>query len=120
MIDALEHGTALLSLKALSEPIRLRLLLLLQDQEACVCELMGVFEMAQSKLSHHLITLRDAGLLQDDKRGKWNYYRTNSRALTGLNRELLSVLSRNLNNDRTIERDRKTLEKVRERMNICC
>ena len=71
----------LTSIKAVSEEIRVRLLLLLMDREACVCELMAVFHMAQSKLSHHLITLRDAGLLQDEKRGKWNYYRVDTKAL---------------------------------------
>lgn len=110
----------LASIKAVSEGIRIRLLLLLMDREACVCELMSVFGMAQSKLSHHLITLRDAGFLQDEKRGKWNYYRANTKALNPANRELLISLSRWLIDDETIGRDKKTLEKVKERMQICC
>ena len=63
------------ALKALSEEIRIRLLLVLSNEEACVCEFMATFNMAQSKLSHHLIALRDAGFIKDEKRGKWNYYR---------------------------------------------
>ena len=110
----------LTSLKSISEEIRIRLLLLLMDREACVCELMAVFDMAQSKLSHHLITLRDAGFLRDDKRGKWNYYRVNTRALSAVNRDLLISLKRWHIDDHTVESDRQTLEKVKERMQICC
>ena len=110
----------LTSLKSISEEIRIRLLLLLMDHEACVCELMAVFDMAQSKLSHHLITLRDAGFLQDEKRGKWNYYLVNTKSLSPVNRELIISLSRWHIEDKTTERDRQSLEKVKERMQICC
>ena len=110
----------LTSIKSISEEIRIRLLLLLMDREACVCELMSVFDMAQSKLSHHLITLRDAGFLQDDKRGKWNYYQVNTKSLSPINRELLVSLSRWHLDNKTLERDKQTLEKVKQRMQICC
>ena len=120
MVDTFEDREVIPALRALSEPIRVRILLVLEDNEACVCELMEVFAMAQSKLSHHLITLRDAGFLTDDKRGRWNYYRVNPRMLTPVNRELLATLSRHLTDDRTVERDRKTFVGVRQRMQICC
>jgi DNA-binding transcriptional ArsR family regulator len=110
----------LTSIKAVSEEIRIRLLLLLLDREACVCELMAVFNMAQSKLSHHLIALRDAGLLQDERRRKWNYYRVNTKSLNQVNRELLLSLSRWLIDDSIVQRDRQALEEARERMQICC
>lgn len=108
----------LTSLKAVSEEIRVRLLLLLMDREACVCELMAVFHMAQSKLSHHLITLRDAGLLLDEKRGKWNYYRVDTKALSTENREILFSLSRLLLDDETIDADRRKLNRVKQIMSI--
>lgn len=108
----------LTSLKAVSEEIRIRLLLLLMDREACVCELMSVFNMAQSKLSHHLIMLRDAGLLQDEKCGKWNYYRVSTKMLSPTNREILLSVSRLLVDDETVERDKQTFLKVRQRMSI--
>jgi ArsR family transcriptional regulator len=108
----------LTSIKAVSEEIRVRLLLLLMDREACVCELMAVFKMAQSKLSHHLITLRDAGLLQDEKRGKWNYYRVDTKALNTKNREILFSLSRLLVEDETIDNDKRKLNRVKQIMAI--
>jgi ArsR family transcriptional regulator len=110
----------LTSIKAISEEIRIRILLLLMDREACVCELMVVFNMAQSKLSHHLITLRDAGFLQDERRGKWNYYRINTKILNQVNREMLITLSRWLIDDNTIERDRIAFEKVKGHVRVSC
>ena len=108
------------ALKALSEEIRIRLLLVLLKEEACVCELMATFDMAQSKLSHHLIALRDAGFIKDEKRGKWNYYRVDSKSLDSMRKNLLGSLSSWLNDDSIIEKDRATLEKVKDRMQICC
>jgi ArsR family transcriptional regulator, arsenate/arsenite/antimonite-responsive transcriptional repressor len=102
----------IISLKALSEEIRIRIVLLLIDREACVCELMEVFGMAQSKLSHHLLMLRDAGILQDEKRVKWNYYRINTKILTTVNKELLLSLTRWLDDDDIVEKDRRALLKV--------
>jgi ArsR family transcriptional regulator, arsenate/arsenite/antimonite-responsive transcriptional repressor len=100
------------SLKALSEEIRIRIVLLLLDREACVCELMEVFGMAQSKLSHHLLMLKDAGILQDQKRGKWNYYSINKKLLNPINQEFLDSLSRWLADDKIHLKDRSVLSKV--------
>ena len=108
------------SLKAVSDKIRLRILLLLLDREACVCELMAVFRLAQSKLSHHLIILREAELLEDDKRGKWNYYRVNTKLLNPANRALVISISHLLVDNETIEKDKRNLTTIKERMGICC
>ncbi len=110
---------AVTSLKAVSDEIRLRILLLLLDREACVCELMSVFRMSQSRLSHHLIMLRDAGILEDEKRGKWNYYRLSTRNLDPVNRELVLLLSQMMVEDETAGRDRRVLARVKERMQVC-
>ena len=108
------------SLKAAADPIRLRILLLLSVEEACVCELMEVFRMPQSKLSHHLIILRDAGLLHDTRRGKWNYYRLTAPHGPGAREELVASLRRWLEDDETIRRDRRKLLEVKRKLNICC
>jgi ArsR family transcriptional regulator len=107
------------SIKAVSEEIRMRVLLLLVDREACVCELMEVFDMAQSKLSHHLITLHKAGLLQGEKRGKWHYYRVNTADLSKKNSEVLRLLSRSLAGNKLVEKDRRSLAAIRRRKMIC-
>ena len=108
------------ALKALSEEIRIRLLLLLMEQEACVCELMATFDMAQSKLSHHLIALREAGFIQDDKRSKWNYYRIDERSLDPMRRSILSSLPSWVKDESLPARDREKLRKAKTRLSICC
>jgi ArsR family transcriptional regulator len=60
--------------KALSDPTRLRLFRLLLERDLCVCELMVVLEMPQSRISHQLRLLRDADLVEDKRRGKWIIY----------------------------------------------
>ena len=74
-------------LKALADPVRLRLMSLIASHEggeACVCEVNDAFDLSQPTISHHLKVLHDAGLLERDKRGVWVYYRASSGALTGL------------------------------------
>lgn len=63
--------------RALSEPIRLQILELLREQELCVCELSTQLNLGQSKLSFHLKTLKDAGLLRSRQEGRWIYYSLN-------------------------------------------
>jgi len=61
--------------KALADELRLLALLLIIDQETlCVCELTEAFEVAQPKISRHLALLREAGLLKAERRGQWVYY----------------------------------------------
>jgi ArsR family transcriptional regulator len=64
--------------KALSDQTRLRCLALLTGhEELCVCELTHALALPQPKISHHLGTLRKAGLVSDRKEGLWIYYRIN-------------------------------------------
>ena len=74
-------------LKALADPVRLRLLSIVashESGEACVCDLTDCFELSQPTISHHLKVLHDAGLLDREKRATWVYYRVRSAALTDL------------------------------------
>jgi ArsR family transcriptional regulator, arsenate/arsenite/antimonite-responsive transcriptional repressor len=74
-------------LKALADPVRLRLLSLVAshaDGEACVCDLNDAFELSQPTISHHLKVLHEAGLLDRSKRGVWVYYAVRREALSDL------------------------------------
>lgn len=71
-------------LKALSEPLRLEVIELLREQEMCVCDLCDRMDVAQSKLSFHLKTLRKAGLIRSRQEGRWIYYRLNLSKLVEL------------------------------------
>jgi len=76
-------------LKALADPTRLRIMLLLRRRELCVCELMFVLEMEQSRVSHHMRVLREAGIAEDVREGRWIIYRVPA-AAAGLVEELFS------------------------------
>jgi ArsR family transcriptional regulator len=73
--------------KAIADPVRLRLLSLVashENGEACVCDLNDAFDLSQPTISHHLKLLHGAGLLDREKRGVWVYYRINTGALGDL------------------------------------
>lgn len=61
--------------KALGDPIRLRLMSMIASQpEACVCDLAGAFDVSGPTISHHLRVLREAGLVDCERRATWVYY----------------------------------------------
>ena len=62
---------------ALSDSLRLEILELLRSQELCVCELCEKLKVSQSKLSFHLKTLKEAGLVRGRQQGRWIYYSLN-------------------------------------------
>jgi ArsR family transcriptional regulator len=71
--------------KALGDPVRLRLLSMIATAhagEVCVCDLTGEFHLTGPTISHHLKVLREAGLVDSDRRGTWVYYRLIPAALT--------------------------------------
>src|SRR4028119_1539787 len=62
---------------ALSDPLRIQILELLREQELCVCELCDRLGVPQPKLSFHLKTLKEAGLVRSRQEGRWIYYSLN-------------------------------------------
>jgi ArsR family transcriptional regulator len=74
-------------LKALADPVRLRLMSLVLSREggeACVCDLNDAFDLSQPTISHHLKVLHQAGLLDRDKRGVWVYYQARPEAMAAI------------------------------------
>jgi ArsR family transcriptional regulator len=77
--------------KALSDPIRLRLLsLIASTAEICVCDLTEGFDVTGATISHHLRVLREAGLVDVERRGTWAYYRAHGGALDLLGNMLVT------------------------------
>ena len=62
------------ALKALSDETRLRILMLIEQRELCVCEVMKILGMRQSRVSRHLNILRDAGLARARRQRTWMFY----------------------------------------------
>jgi ArsR family transcriptional regulator, arsenate/arsenite/antimonite-responsive transcriptional repressor len=78
--------------KALGDPVRLQLMSMIAsaaDGEICVCDLTPAFPLSGPTISHHLKTLRQAGLVDAERRGTWVYYRARPSIL----RQLAAVLS---------------------------
>lgn len=74
-----KRGTSMedlvLVFKALTDETRLKIVKLLEQGELCVCDIVAALDMQQSKVSFHLGVLKEAGLIQDRKQGKWTHYR---------------------------------------------
>jgi ArsR family transcriptional regulator len=75
-----EHAVDMAKMfKALGDPIRLRLLSMIASAteagECCVCDLTGSFDLSGPTISYHLKILREAGLVESERRGTWVYYR---------------------------------------------
>src|ERR671917_409558 len=71
-----EAGRLATLAKALGDPIRLQLVDVLRRHagRVCVCELTPLFEVGQPTVSHHLKVLRQAGIVDSERRGLWAYY----------------------------------------------
>jgi ArsR family transcriptional regulator len=81
-------------LKALANPIRLRMVDLIRRRggDVCVCEFGAVFKLTQPTISHHLKILRESGLIVSRQEGTWVHHSIDPRAFGRLE-ELMSVLS---------------------------
>lgn len=73
---------------ALSDQTRLAILARLRGGPRCVCDLQDLLGAAQSRLSFHLKTLKDAGLVSDHKEGRWTYYALNAAAVAAVASQL--------------------------------
>jgi ArsR family transcriptional regulator len=85
-------GTLAQAFKALGDPVRLQLMSMIAsapEGEICVCELTPAFTISGQTISHHLKVLREAGLVDAERRASWVYYR----ARPGLMRQLATLLN---------------------------
>jgi ArsR family transcriptional regulator len=92
--------------KALSDETRLRIIKLLEQGELCVCDITAALDMVQPKVSFHLSTLREAGLIKDRKQGKWIHYSLSEKDLF---RRMLILSTCERMKDSSIAEDKKRL-----------
>ena len=85
------RALAALRFRALGDETRLRLLETLTSGERCVAELMELTGLGQSLVSHHLRTLREAGLVVDRREGRWVYYSIAEQALNSVRLSLYEL-----------------------------
>lgn len=69
-------------MKALSDPVRLKIFEMLTDGKLCACKILERFSVTQSTLSYHIKQLVDSGLVITEKKWKWNYCSVNTQTLS--------------------------------------
>lgn len=107
--------------RALADESRLRLLAALAEGELCVCQLTALLDLATSTVSKHLTQLRDAGLVESRKDGRWVYYRLPDRNAPPAVRRALELVREALADDPLARRDARRLERIRSvsPQNLC-
>jgi ArsR family transcriptional regulator, arsenate/arsenite/antimonite-responsive transcriptional repressor len=83
----------------LSDKTRLRILLLLMKSELCVCEIIGVLDMSQPRISRHLSMLKQGNYIKDRREGKWIYYKLEDNEKSVYLKSILSQTSKWMEND---------------------
>ena len=71
-------------MESLSDPIRINILELMMNGEICVCDIVKVTGLSQSKISYHIKILKDSGLISDRQEGRWVYYKLNLEVLSDI------------------------------------
>ena len=98
--------------KALADENRVRLLLALQTQELCVCQLIELIGLAPSTVSKHMSILRQARLVETRKEGRWVYYRLAGRNASSTVCEAIAWVRRSLSDETQVARDATRLEAI--------
>ena len=96
--------------KTLSDSTRLRIIMLLLQRDLCVCELMFILKQEQSRVSHHLRILRDSGLVEDVREGKWIIYRIPAKVRRSLEPLFEEFLREKLKSSKEFKPDSGRLE----------
>ena len=98
--------------KALADAQRIRILMLLEPGELCVCQIVEVLGLAPSTVSKHLSVLAGADLVRMRKHGRWAHYRLPKRTQHDPGRPALAWIRSTLKEDEQIQADRKKLKFV--------
>ena len=102
-----EWELLILRLKALCDEGRLRAYLALAQGELCVCQITALLKLAPSTVSKHMAVLKQAGLVDGRKAGRWNYYR-----LSAAGPELLEAIKKMLKGDPSVQADAAYLKVI--------
>ncbi len=101
------------AIKSLSDETRLRMINLLLQRECCVCEVMQVLKISQTRASRNLSMLYDAGFLKQRREGLWAYYSIDKSALDGYLASLINALEIALKDFSITLRDIESLRKAK-------
>ncbi len=99
--------------KALADESRLRALMALRHHELCVCQIVELLGLAPSTVSKHMSILRQAGLVDGEKRGRWMYYRLPDEAPEGA-RQAIEWACDSSAEDGRVKEDAARLKRIRK------
>jgi ArsR family transcriptional regulator len=103
--------------KVLSDETRLRILVLLFHKKLCVCEICGVMEESQPKVSKHLAKLRDIGLVKDERQEQFIFYTLN--AGNALYKDILQKIVDNMDDYPLVKKDIERSDKAEGFLESC-
>lgn len=98
----------------LSDKTRLRILLLLLNNELCVCEIFAALNMSQPRVSRQLAILKQARIIKDRRDGKWIYYRIQENEYTKQLMSIISLIPEWLREDEQFNNDKAMLKNISE------
>lgn len=98
-------------LKALADENRVRILMALRGGELCACQIIELMGLAPSTVSKHLSILKNAGLIESRKDGRWMYFELAPDEVTPVS-EALQFISSNSKNDEQVKFDKKRLKAI--------
>jgi len=100
------------TVKALSDENRVRALMMLRNEELCLCQLIEMLNLAPSTVSKHMSILRQARLVTARKQGRWNYYRLPDEDTHEYVIDVIRWVQKCLAKDKRIIADKKQLKRV--------
>lgn len=100
--------------KALSDITRVRILKVLEGGDLCVCQIGAALDLGQSCVSQQLAVLRKAGLIEDERKGRWVFYRLAQKRYNEYAERMLAMLPTCLEEDDLIRADRERCDRIRE------
>lgn len=99
-------------LKALADENRVRILLAIEPNELCVCQLVELLQLAPSTVSKHIAILKQAGLLDSRKEGRWVFCRSAKENASQEGKEVTALLQRLLDNSPQRKDDARRLKQI--------
>ena len=84
-------------MESLSDPIRINILELMMSGEICVCDIVKVTGLSQSKISYHIKILKDSGLISDRQEGRWVYYKLDLEVLSDIKNWMGNLIQSSFN-----------------------
>ncbi len=97
---------------ALADATRVRVLLVLREQELCACQITELFGLAQSTMSKHFYLLKQAGLVDSRKEGRWVYFNLPGKDASPVVKDALAWVEKSLAHDPRIAEDARNLRRI--------